>query len=422
LDKNELRNTIITRAASAKIASRALAQLSGEAKNKILKAMADAILKEKKEILFQNEIDVEAAKEAGISEALIDRLTLNDARINDMARGLREVAALPDPIGEIAADWTPPAGMHIQKVKVPLGVIGLIYESRPNVTVEATGLCLKAGNAVILRGGSEAINSNTALVKIIDKAAYAAGLPVGAIQFIEVTEREAILDMIKLDHLIDLIIPRGGETMIKFVREHATVPVLAHGKGLCHTYIDKAADIKMAEKIAVNAKCQRPGVCNAMSILLVHADIAQKLLPELCGMLLKQGVDIYGDEGTKKAVPAVKEAKESDWSEEYLSLKLSVKVVNSIEDAINHINKYGSGHTDAIITEDKAAADKFMREVDSAAVIHNASTRLHDGGVFGFGSEIGISTQKLHARGTMGIKELTTTKYMVYGHGEIREQ
>jgi glutamate-5-semialdehyde dehydrogenase len=421
MDKTELKNTIIARAAEAKLASRALAQFSNETKNKILKAMADAVVKEKKEILFQNEIDVDAAGEAGLSKALIDRLLLNDKRIDDMARGLREVAALPDPIGEIIADWTPPAGVHIQKVKVPLGVVGLIYESRPNVTVDAAGLCLKAGNAVILRGGSEAINSNHALAKVITKAAYAAGLPEGAIQFIEVTDREAIMDMIKLDHLIDLIIPRGGEEMIRFVREHATVPVLAHGKGLCHTYIDKAADLEMAKKIAVNAKCQRPGVCNAMETLLVHSAVAQKLLPQLCELYAKQGVEIRGCAVTKSLVPQVVEAKETDWSEEYLSLTLSIKVVNSLEEAINHINKYGSGHSDAIITEDKQAADKFMKEVDSAAVLHNASTRLHDGGVFGFGSEMGTSTQKLHARGTMGVRELTTTKFLVFGHGEIRQ-
>lgn len=421
MDKTELRNTIIARAAEAKLASRALAQLTLEARNNILKAMADAVLKEKKEILFQNEIDVDAANEAGLSSALIDRLTLNDRRVEDMARGLREVAALPDPINEVIADWTPPAGIHVQKVKVPLGVVALIYESRPNVTVDAAGLCIKAGNAVILRGGSEAINSNHALAKAIAKAAYEAGLPKGAIQFIEVTDREAITDMIKLDHLIDLIIPRGGEEMIRFVREHATVPVLAHGKGLCHTYVDKSADLAMAEKIAINAKCQRPGVCNAMETLLVHSDVAQKFLPAMCGAYMKQGVEIRGCSVTKGIVPQVKEAAEADWSEEYLALTLSVKVVNSLEEAINHINKYGSGHTDAIITEDKKAAEKFMREVDSAAVIHNASTRMHDGGVFGFGSEMGTSTQKLHARGTMGVRELTTTKFLVFGHGETRQ-
>ncbi|MFH1369069.1 MAG: glutamate-5-semialdehyde dehydrogenase [Elusimicrobiota bacterium] len=421
MERTELKNTIITRAAQAKIASRALAALSGEAKSKILIAIAEAVSAQKKEILFQNEIDVDAAKEAGLSEALIDRLALNDKRVEDMAKSIREIAAQKDPVGEIIEELNPPSGLKIRRVRVPLGVVGIIYESRPNVTADASALCIKAGNAIILRGGSEAINSNNALVKIIAKAAYSAGLPEGALQFIEVADREAIIDMIKLDNLIDLIIARGGEEMIKFVREHATVPVLAHGKGLCHTYIDKSADIEMAKKIAVNAKCQRPGVCNAMETLLVHSDAANKLLPSLCELYFKQGVEIRGCQVTKSVVPQVKDASEEDWSEEYLSLKLSIKVVNSLEDAIAHINKYGSGHSEAIITGDEAAAEKFLREVDAAAVFHNASTRLHDGGVFGLGAEIGISTNKLHARGTMGAKELTTTKFLVYGHGEVRQ-
>ena len=421
MENNELKNTIITRAAQARLASRALVNFSSEAKNKVLLAMADALLKEKKEILFQNEIDVEAAKEAGLAAALIERLVLNEAGLEAMAKGLRDIAGQKDPVGEVVEDWTPPSGLHIKKVRVPLGVVAIVYESRPNVTVDAAGLCIKAGNAVILRGGSEAINSNHALIKVIVKAAYGAGLPEGAIQFIEVTDREAIIDIIKLDHLIDLVVARGGEEMIKFIREHATVPVLAHGKGLVHTYIDKAADIEMAKKIAVNAKCQRPGVCNAMETLLVHADIAQKVLPSLCELYTKQGVEIRGCQVTKSIVPDVIPAKEEDWSEEYLALKLSIKVVNSLDEAINHINKYGSGHSEAIITEDKAAAGRFLKEVDAAAVFHNASTRLHDGGVFGLGAEIGISTNKLHARGAMGAKELTTTKFLVYGHGEVRQ-
>lgn len=420
MNREELKNTIITRAAQAKIASRAMVNLSSEAKSKVLIAMAEALVASKKEILFQNEIDVDAAKEAGLSEALVDRLTLNDKRVEDMAKSLREIAAQKDPVGEVIEEWTPKSGIHIKRVRVPLGVVGIIYESRPNVTVDAAALCIKAGDAVILRGGSEAINSNNALIKAIAGAAYSAGLPEGAIQFIEVTDREAIVDMIKLDHLVDLIVPRGGEEMIKFVREHATVPVLAHGKGLCHTYIDKSADVEMAKKIAVNAKCQRPGVCNAMETLLVHSGIAEKLLPSLCKAYFEQGVEIRGCQVTKSIVPEVLDAKEEDWSEEYLALKLSVKVVNSIEEAITHINKYGSGHSEAIITEDKAAAEKFLKEVDAAAVFHNASIRLHDGGVFGLGAEIGISTNKLHARGAMGARELTSTKYLVYGHGETR--
>ncbi|MEI8218465.1 MAG: glutamate-5-semialdehyde dehydrogenase, partial [Elusimicrobiota bacterium] len=351
----------------------------------------------------------------------IDRLTLTERRISEMAQGLRAVAAQADPIGGIVEDWTPPSGIHITQVRVPLGVIAMIYESRPNVTVDAAGLCLKAGNAVILRGGSEAINSNHMLIKIITVAAAAAGLPDGAIQFMETTDRQAVAEIIKLDQLIDLVIPRGGEEMIRDIRQNATVPVLAHGKGLCHTYIDKAADAAMAKKIAVNAKCQRPGVCNAMETLLVHADIAPRLLPELFDLYVQAGVEVRGDKSARAIVPAMKEATEVDWSTEYLELILSIKIVASLDDAIHHINRHGSGHSEAIITGDSEAARRFLSEVDAAAIFHNASTRMHDGSVFGLGAEIGISTQKLHARGTMGVKELTTTKYLVYGTGNIRE-
>jgi len=421
MNEEQIRKTIVAQAATAKLASRKLANLSSDEKNKILTAMADALIKQKDDILFHNEIDVEAAKEAGLTPALVDRLLLNEQRIKAMSQGLREVVDQKDPVGEIIADWTPPAGVHIQKVRVPLGVIGMIYESRPNVTVDATGLCLKAGNAIVLRGGSEAFNTNHMLVKIIAKSAYSAGLPEGAIQFLETTDRKAIADMVKLDHLIDLIIPRGGEEMIKFVRENATVPVLSHGKGLCHTYIDKDADLDMAKKIAFNAKCQRPGVCNAMETLLVHKDIAEKFLPQLCSDYAKAGVEVRGCPLTKKIIPDVVEATDADWSTEYLDTILSIKVVGSIDEALNHISKYGSGHSEAIITKNNETGNKFMKEVDAAAVFLNASTRLHDGGVFGLGAEIGISTQKLHARGTMGAKELTTTKYLVYGNGEIRQ-
>jgi len=417
----QLQQEIITQAATAKLASRKLARLPTDSKNKILTAMADALMREKDEVVFHNEIDVEAARDAGLAAALIDRLALDDKRVTEMARGLREIVSLADPVGEIIADWTPPVGIHIDKIRVPLGVIGLIYESRPNVTVDATGLCVKAGNAVILRGGSEAINSNRALVRIITAAAAGAGLPEGAIQFINTTDRQAVAELVKLDHFIDLIIPRGGEEMIRAIREQATVPVLSHGKGLCHTYIDKNADVEMALKIAYNAKVQRPGVCNAMETLLVHKDIAPKVLPPLHEMFAKAGVTIIGDAAVRDILPGVGVAAESDWSTEYLALKLSVKIVNSADEAIAHINKYGSGHSEAIVTNNKETADLFLLDIDAAAVFLNASTRLHDGGVFGLGSEIGISTQKLHARGTMGLKELTTTKYIVYGHGEIRE-
>ena len=420
MEEKEIKQVVTAACMKAKLASRKLPLLPVETKNKVLLAMAEALLNKKDDIVFHNEIDVEAAKEAGLSEALIDRLMLNSDRISSMSRSLKDIAALADPTGEIIADWTPPVGIHIQKVKVPLGVIVMIYESRPNVTVEAAGLCLKSGNAVVLRGGSEAINTNHALFKIIAPAAYSAGLPEGAIQFIETTDRHAITDLIKLDTLIDLIIPRGGEEMIRFVRENATVPILAHGKGVCHTFIDKNANIEMAKKIALNAKCQRPGVCNSMETLIIHKDIADKFLPQVCTDYKKAGVEVRGCPLSKSIVPGIVNATEDDWATEYLSLIVSIKTVATLDEAVNHINRYGSGHSEAIITEDKSAAEKFLNEVDASAVFHNASTRLHDGGVFGFGSEMGISTQKLHARGTMGIKELTTTKYKVYGNGDIR--
>jgi glutamate-5-semialdehyde dehydrogenase len=420
MENQEMQQAVIAQAAAARAASRELARLSSEQKNHILAAMADALVQHTSDILFHNEIDVEAAKDANLSAALIDRLTLTQQRIQQMARGLREIIAQADPIGEIIADWTPPAGIHIEKVRVPLGVVAMIYESRPNVTVDAAGLCLKAGNAVILRGGSEALDTNHALIKAIVPAAVAAGMPAGAIQFIETADRQAVNDLIRLDTLVDLLIPRGSESMIRAVREKATVPVLSHGKGLCHTYIDKDADIEMAKKISYNAKCQRPGVCNAMETLLVHRAIAQKFLPAMHEIYLAAGVEERGDTAARAIVPALKEATAADWSEEYLDLIISIKVVDSLEDAIAHINRHGSGHSEAIVTTNEAAAQEFMAAVDAAAVFHNASTRLHDGSVFGLGAEIGISTQKLHARGTMGVKELTTTKYLVFGSGDIR--
>lgn len=412
---------ITMKARLAKSASRLMARLSSAQKEKILRAMAEALLKEKDDILFHNSIDVEAAKEAGLSGALVDRLTLNDKRVESLAASLVEIAAAPDPIGEVISEWTRPIGIRIRKIRVPLGVVGMIYESRPNVTVDAVALCIKSGNACILKGGTEALNSNHSLIKVLTKAGYATGLPESSVSFIETADRSVITEMLKLDRYIDLIIPRGSEEMIRFVREHSVVPVLAHGKGLCHTYIDKYADIEMAKKIAFNAKCQRPGVCNAMETLLVHKDLAKSFLPEMCRIYKDAGVEVRGCEVSKSLVPEIIEAQPSDWSTEYLDMILSVKVVNSVEEAIDHINLYGSGHSESIVTEDKPTAAKFLQLVDAAAVFHNASTRLHDGGVFGLGAEIGISTQKLHARGTMGAKELTTTKYVVYGTGQIRE-
>lgn len=416
-----MKEELIKKAREAKIASRKLANLPTKTKNDALLAMASALEKESRHIGTANQVDLDNAKKANLSSALIDRLTLNEKRISEMVKSLKEIAELSDPVGRIIAQWERPDGLKIQKVSVPLGVILMIYEARPNVTVEATGLCLKSGNAVILRGGSEAINSNTVLAKIIAQTAYKNSIPEDSIEFIETTEREAIFELIKLDQYIDVVIPRGSEEMIRTIREKATVPVLAHGKGNCHTYVDKDANLEMAIRVCYNAKVQRPGVCNAMETLLVHKDIAKKFLPLMLEEYKKANVEIRGCEKTREIIPTIKPATGDDWYREYLSLILAVKIVNSIEEAIEHINKYGSGHTEAIITENKETAKKFLQEVDSSAVFHNASTRLHDGGVFGLGSEIGISTQKLHARGTMGLNELTSTKYIVYGQGQIRE-
>ena len=417
----ELKEEIIRRAAAAKRAAYALANISTEIKNKALLAMADALQAGKDDILFKNEIDVEAAKEAGLSAALIDRLSLTEARIAAMIKGLQEMAGLKDPVGEVLLSVERPNGLKINKVRVPLGVIGIIYESRPNVTVDTAGLCLKSGNAVILRGGSEAVNSNHILAKTIAAAAYATGIPEGAIQFIETTDRQAVLDMVKLDKFVDVIIPRGGEELIQFIKEHSTIPVISHGKGVCHTYVDIDADLKMAEEICFNAKVQRPGVCNAMETLLVHNGIALEFLPQMAARFTAAKVELRGDEKTLAILKGIKAATEEDWSEEYLDLILSVKIVDTAEEAATHINKYGSHHSETIVTKNKKRAEDFMRAVDSAAVYWNASTRFTDGGEFGMGAEIGISTQKMHARGPMGLNELCSYKYMIYGNGQTRK-
>jgi glutamate-5-semialdehyde dehydrogenase len=390
-------------------------------KNSVLSAMADALEKNVKEIIFHNEIDVEAAKEAGLSQTLLDRLSLNEKRVADMIQGVRDVIKLQDPVGSLVEDLKSPLAIDVKKIRVPLGVIAMIYEARPNVTVDAATLCLKAGNAVILKGGSEAVNSNGILVKIIAEAGMSAGMPAGAVQFLDTTDRNAVVELLQLNKYVDLLIPRGSEELVNFIRKNSLIPVLSHGKGLCHTYIDKDADINMAIKIALNAKCQRPAVCNAMETLLVHKDIAGQILPQLCENYFDRGVEVRGCHITKNIAPKVKEAVEEDWNTEYHDLILSIKVVNSLDEAIAHINKYGSKHSDAIVTNNKEAANKFLTLVDSSAVFENVSTRLHDGGVFGLGCEIGISTQKLHARGAMGLKELTATKYIVRGNGNIRE-
>lgn len=410
-----------TLAERARHAAHSLALSGTDAKNKALQAMAAALLRSKKDIVKANAKDVEAATAAGMSKVLIDRLTLTESRVEAMAESVKEMAALPDPIGEVLREWTRPNGIKIRQIRVPLGVVGMIYESRPNVTVESAGLCLKSGNAVILRGGSEAFHSNSILVTVISAALAEAQLPTDGVQLLPPQNRASVRELSQLRGLVDLIIARGSEEMINDVSQHATVPVLGHGKGVCHVYVDKSADVEKAVNIAFNAKVQRPGVCNAMETLLVHEHMMFDILPKIAEKYHKAGVEIRGDDRVVGLVSRAKAAGPEAWSTEYLDKIVSVKVVDSVEEAIDHINTYGSGHTDSIITEDKKAAELFEKSVDSACVMVNASTRLHDGGVFGFGSEIGISTQKLHARGTMGLRELTTTKYIVEGDGQIRE-
>ena len=417
----ELKEQVIRMARKAKQASQKLAKLSSTVKNEALLKMAQILETHKDKILKLNHKDIVLAKAKGLPLALIDRLILNEKRIKQMCGGLRQIAQLEDPVGKIESMWRRPNGLLIGRMRVPLGVIGIIYESRPNVTVDAAGLCLKAGNAVILRGGSEAINSNIALIDALSEAIQEVGLPGECIQLVRTTDRKAVGEMLKLNEYIDVIIPRGGESLIKMVTENSTIPVIKHYKGVCHVYVDEEADLKMAEKIAFNAKVQRPGVCNAMETLLVAEKIADKFLPVVIRKLQEAGVEIRGDEKTCKISPNVKRATEEDWSTEYLDLILSVKVVSGIDEAIAHINRYGSHHSDAIITNSYIKSRKFLREVDSAAVYVNASTRFTDGGEFGLGAEIGISTDKLHARGPMGVKELTTTKFIILGEGQIRE-
>ncbi|OAT85618.1 glutamate-5-semialdehyde dehydrogenase [Desulfotomaculum copahuensis] len=408
------------KAQNAREAARRLASLSTEVKDRALLAMADSLIKSTGAILGANEEDVRAGRDKGLSRSLIDRLLLTPERIEDMAAGLRAVAALPDPVGETEHAWQRPNGLQIGRRRVPLGVVGMIYEARPNVTVDAAGLCLKAGNAVVLRGGSEAINSNRTIAAIIALAAEKAGIPKGAISMIENTDREAVNVMLKLNGLLDVLIPRGGAGLIRMVVQNATVPVIETGVGNCHVYVDEGADLEMARAIVINAKCQRPGVCNAMETLLVHRSAAGELLPGLLEKLKEAGVEVRGCAATRELVSWVTPAAEEDWATEYLDLILAVRVVDSLDEAMDHIYRYGTRHSEAIVTGDYARAQRFLREVDAAAVYVNASTRFTDGYQYGFGAEIGISTQKLHARGPMGLKELTTYKYVVYGEGQIR--
>ncbi len=415
--KVDIKNEMISMAKRAKRASGELARLSTLTKNSILKNMAREFLKRRKGILKANERDIRFAKKKGLSKALIDRLSLSSLRIENMAKSLRGIASLPDPVGIIIKTTKRPNGLTIKKVRVPIGVIAMIYEARPNVTVEASGLALKSGNAIILKGGSEAQNSNLTILKILNETK---GLPENALQLIKTTSRQAVRELLRLDDYIDLVIPRGGEGLIQMVKETSTIPVIAHAKGLCHTYVDRDADLDMALKVVYNAKVQRPGVCNALETLLVHKNIAQKFLPRMIERLEGAGVEVRGCPKSRRIVPGINKARESDWRTEYLDLILSIKIVNSLEEALDHISRYGSNHSEAIITRNKKAAEKFLKEVDASAVFVNASTRFNDGGEFGLGAEIGISTQKLHARGPMGLEELTTYKYLVYGKGQIR--
>jgi len=416
-----IESTITEMAKSARFASKKIATSSSDKKNAALMAIA-ALLKEKASyIKSENRKDLELARTRGLSNAMIDRLTVSDATIKSMAEGLLEVVLLPDPVGTTSASWKRPNGLRVSRMRIPLGVIGIIYESRPNVTIDAAGLCLKAGNAVILRGGSESIHSNRALSDTISQALSETGLPPEAVQVVPISDREAVNCLLKQEESIDLIIPRGGEGLIRFVVENSKIPVLKHYKGVCHVYVDEDADLDMAEKICLNSKVQRPGVCNAMETMLVHRKIAEKFLPRIADRLIEAGVEIRGCSETCRILPEAKQATEEDWPAEYLDLILAVKVVENMDEAAHHIGTYGSNHTEAIVTKDYSRANRFLREIDSSVVLVNASTRFNDGGQLGLGAEIGISTSKLHAFGPMGVEELTTTKFIVLGEGQIRE-
>lgn len=415
-----MQEQILNQGKMARDAARDIAGLSSEIKDGVLRAMADLIVRRQELILEANNQDLKEGREKGLSSALLDRLLLTEDRIEAMARGLREIASLPDPVGEISEMTTRPNGLQIGKMRSSLGVVGIIYEARPNVTVDATGLCLKAGNSVLLRGGSEAFLSNQALVQILREALVEKGLPENSIQLVQSTDRKAVTIMAGMHQYLDVLIPRGGQDLIKRVVEIATVPVIETGAGNCHIYVDEKADVEKAVEIIKNAKCQRPGVCNALETLLVHQDIAESILPMLDENLTAVGVSLKGCLKTQEIIPNIGAATEEDWETEYLDLILAIKVVDSYEEALDHIHFYSTGHSEAIITEDYTKALDFLKKVDSAAVYINASTRFTDGNQFGFGAEIGISTQKIHARGPMGLKDLTTYKYIIFGNGQTR--
>lgn len=415
-----LKEAIAEQALLAKAASRKMAGVPIETRNAALLKMAEALEKRQDEIISANEQDVRTANEKGTRKNFIDRLILTPARIEAMAEGLRQTEKLPDPIGHEDFSVTRPNGLKIRRVRVPFGVVGMIYEARPNVTVDAVGLCVKSGNSCVLRGGSEALLTNKKLVEILNDSAKSVGIPEHTIEFIAITDRDAVIAMCRLRKIIDVIIPRGGAALIQRVVEHSIVPVIETGTGVCHIYIDKSADFKIALPVALTAKISRPSVCNAMETLLVHKDVAEKFLPQIEKLMIENKVELRGDELARKICPDMKVATEDDWETEYNDLILSVKVVNDIDEAVEHINKYNTEHSDAIITTDENAAKKFQTLVDSACVYVNASTRFTDGFEFGFGAEIGISTQKLHARGPMGLEALTTMKYLIEGNGQTR--
>jgi glutamate-5-semialdehyde dehydrogenase len=404
----------------ARVASRAIASLSSNIKNELLHNMATALEAAALPLITENKKDVEAGRKNGLSDAMLDRLVLDSARIKSMADGLREVADLPDPVGEISNMTKRPSGIEVGRMRIPLGVIGIIYESRPNVTADAAGLCLKSGNAVILRGGSEAFHSNTAIGAILQSELKKLNLPIEGVQVIATTARDAVLELLKQEEDIDLIIPRGGEGLIRFVAEHSRIPVIKHYKGVCHTYVDASADFDMAEQICINAKVQRPGVCNSMETLLVHKDAAALFIPKVAKALQAENVELHGCPISCELVPEMIAATEEDWHAEYLDLILAIRVVDNMDQAIEHIQTYCSLHTEVIVTRDYANAQRFLRDVNSSVVMVNASSRFSDGNQFGLGAEIGISTTKLHSFGPMGLEDLTTRKFIVYGHGEVR--
>lgn len=415
-----IREEILELAIAARQASRRMAILPSGVKNELLLKMAAALETAENQLRHENAKDLQVAREKGMAPAMLDRLTLTEEGIKGMADGLREVAALPDPVGEITGMWLRPNGIQVGRQRIPLGVIGIIYESRPNVTADAAGLCLKSGNAVVLRGGSEALHSNRAIGAVLQQAMVEMGLPAAALQVITTGDRNAVTELLKLEEQIDLIIPRGGEGLIRFVAENSRIPVIKHYKGVCHTYIDSAADLKMAEEICLNAKVQRPGVCNAMETLLIHQAVAESFLPQVVAAMRNSGVELRGCENSRKIVADLSPATEEDWHAEYLELILAVRVVESYEQAKEHIETYGSLHTEVIVTDSYPLAQRFLREINSSVVMVNASSRFSDGNQLGLGAEIGISTSKLHSFGPMGLEDLTTRKFVVLGNGQIR--